>query len=97
MGDSLSSVNHRIFVFLSSSLAVRFWRILIWYYVQNSDILRPDNARTPQMQSMKSLTTEIRPRGQVTLLKKIGGTGYLEEGHVASITPVGGSVVKVGI
>jgi len=45
------------------------------------------------MQSMKPLTTEIKSRGQLTIPKKIRVMGYLEEGQVVSIIPVGDAVI----
>lgn len=45
------------------------------------------------MQGMKPLTTEIKPRGQLTIPKKIRVMGHLEEGQVVSIIPVGDSVI----
>jgi len=45
------------------------------------------------MQIMKPFTTEIKSRGQLTIPKRIRGLGYLEEGQVVSIIPVGDSVI----
>jgi bifunctional DNA-binding transcriptional regulator/antitoxin component of YhaV-PrlF toxin-antitoxin module len=45
------------------------------------------------MQGMKPVTTEIKPRGQLTIPKKIRVMGHLEEGQVVSIIPVGDSVL----
>jgi AbrB family looped-hinge helix DNA binding protein len=45
------------------------------------------------MEAVKSLTTEIKSRGQVTIPKKIRRLGYLEEGQVVSMIPVGDSVI----
>ena len=45
------------------------------------------------MQNIKPLTTEIKSRGQLTIPKKIRVMGYLEEGQVVSIIPVGDSVI----
>ena len=45
------------------------------------------------MQGIKPLTTEIKPRGQLTIPKKIRVMGNLEEGQVVSIIPVGDSVL----
>ena len=45
------------------------------------------------MQIIKPLTTEIKSRGQLTIPKKIRVRGYLEEGQVVSIIPVGDSVI----
>lgn len=42
---------------------------------------------------MKPVTTEIKPRGQLTIPKKIRVMGHLEEGQVVSIIPVGDSVI----
>jgi len=42
---------------------------------------------------MKPLTTEIKSRGQLTIPKKIRVMGYLEEGQVVSIIPVGDAVI----
>ena len=45
------------------------------------------------MQNIKPLTTEIKSRGQLTIPKKIRVMGYLEEGQVVSIIPIGDSVI----
>ena len=45
------------------------------------------------MQIIKPITTEIKSRGQLTIPKKIRVRGYLEEGQVVSIIPVGDSVI----
>jgi bifunctional DNA-binding transcriptional regulator/antitoxin component of YhaV-PrlF toxin-antitoxin module len=45
------------------------------------------------MQNIKPLTTEIKSRGQLTIPKKIRVMGFLEEGQVVSIIPVGDSVI----
>jgi bifunctional DNA-binding transcriptional regulator/antitoxin component of YhaV-PrlF toxin-antitoxin module len=45
------------------------------------------------MQGMKPVTTEIKPRGQLTIPKKIRVMGHLEEGQVVSIIPIGDSVL----
>ena len=45
------------------------------------------------MEAMKPVTTEIKPRGQLTIPKKIRVMGNLEEGQVVSIIPIGDSVL----
>ena len=45
------------------------------------------------MEAVKSLTAEIKSRGQLTIPKKIRKLGYLEEGQVVSMIPVGDSVI----
>jgi len=45
------------------------------------------------MEAAKSFTTEIKSRGQLTIPKKIRVLGYLEEGQVVSMIPVGDSVI----
>ncbi len=42
---------------------------------------------------VKSLVAEIKPRGQLTIPKKIREASRLEEGQVVSIIPVGDSIV----
>jgi AbrB family looped-hinge helix DNA binding protein len=45
------------------------------------------------MQTARSITAEIKSRGQLTIPKKIRVTSGLEEGQVVSIIPVGNSVI----
>jgi len=45
------------------------------------------------VQGVKSITTEIRSRGQLTIPKKIRMMSRLEEGQIVSIIPVGDSVI----
>lgn len=45
------------------------------------------------MQSARSITAEIKSRGQLTIPKKIRVTSRLEEGKIVSIIPVGDSVI----
>ena len=45
------------------------------------------------MQSARSVTAEIRSRGQLTIPKKIRVMSCLEEGQAVSIIPVGDSVI----
>ena len=42
---------------------------------------------------MKSATTEIKSRGQLTIPKKIREMVHLEEGQTVSIIPIGDSVI----
>ncbi len=45
------------------------------------------------MQPIRSITAEIKSRGQLTIPKKIREMSRLEEGQVVSIIPVGDSVI----
>ena len=45
------------------------------------------------MQATKSFTAEIKPRGQLTIPKRIREMSHLEEGQVVSIIPVGDAVI----
>ena len=45
------------------------------------------------MQTARSITAEIKSRGQLTIPKKIRVMSRLEEGQVVSIIPVGDSVI----
>ena len=45
------------------------------------------------MQTARSITAEIKSRGQLTIPKKIRVLSHLEEGQVVSIIPVGDSVI----
>jgi bifunctional DNA-binding transcriptional regulator/antitoxin component of YhaV-PrlF toxin-antitoxin module len=45
------------------------------------------------MQTIKSITAEIKSRGQLTIPKKIRAVTRLEEGQVVSIIPLGESVL----
>jgi AbrB family looped-hinge helix DNA binding protein len=45
------------------------------------------------VQSARSVTAEIKSRGQLTIPKKIRVMSRLEEGQVVSIIPVGDSVI----
>jgi bifunctional DNA-binding transcriptional regulator/antitoxin component of YhaV-PrlF toxin-antitoxin module len=45
------------------------------------------------MQTIKSITAEIKSRGQLTIPKKIRAVTRLEEGRVVSIIPLGESVL----
>ena len=45
------------------------------------------------MQSARSVTAEIKSRGQLTIPKKIRELSRLEEGQAVSIIPVGDSVI----
>jgi AbrB family looped-hinge helix DNA binding protein len=45
------------------------------------------------MEDTKSVVTEIRARGQLTLPKKIREMSNLEEGQVVSVIPVGDTVI----
>lgn len=45
------------------------------------------------MQTIRSITAEIKSRGQLTIPKKIRVMSRLEEGQVVSIIPVGDSVI----
>ena len=45
------------------------------------------------MEALKTVVTEIKARGQLTIPKKIREANHLEEGQVVSIIPVGDSVI----
>jgi len=45
------------------------------------------------MQAAKSFTAEIKPRGQLTIPKRIREKSHLEEGQIVSIIPVGDAVI----
>ena len=45
------------------------------------------------MQPARSITAEIKSRGQLTIPKKIRVMSRLEEGQIVSIIPVGDSVI----
>ena len=45
------------------------------------------------MQATKSFTAEIKPRGQLTIPKRIREMSHLEEGQAVSIIPVGDAVI----
>lgn len=45
------------------------------------------------METIKSMTAEIKARGQLTIPKKIREASHLEEGEVVSIIPVGDSII----
>ena len=45
------------------------------------------------MPATKSFTAEIKPRGQLTIPKRIREMSRLEEGQVVSIIPVGDTVI----
>lgn len=45
------------------------------------------------MQTARSITAEIKSRGQLTIPKKIRVMSHLEEGQIVSIIPVGDSVI----
>jgi len=45
------------------------------------------------MEGVKSMTAEIKARGQLTIPKKIREASHLEEGEVVSIIPVGDSII----
>ena len=45
------------------------------------------------MQTVRSITAEIKSRGQLTIPKKIRVMSRLEEGQIVSIIPVGDSVI----
>jgi AbrB family looped-hinge helix DNA binding protein len=46
-----------------------------------------------KMQAVKTYTSEIKSRGQLTIPKKIRESCTLEEGQVVSLIPVGDSVI----
>lgn len=45
------------------------------------------------METIKSMTAEIKARGQLTIPKKIREASHLEEGEIVSIIPVGNSII----
>ena len=45
------------------------------------------------MKNIKPFITEIRPRGQLTIPKKIREMSHLEEQQMVSIIPIGDSIV----
>jgi len=45
------------------------------------------------VQTVRSITAEIKSRGQLTIPKKIRVMSRLEEGQIVSIIPVGDSVI----
>jgi AbrB family looped-hinge helix DNA binding protein len=45
------------------------------------------------MQATKPFTAEIKPRGQLTIPKRIREMSHLEEGQIVSIIPVGDAVI----
>jgi len=45
------------------------------------------------MQTVKTYTSEIKARGQLTIPKRIRDSCTLEEGQVVSLIPVGDSVI----
>ena len=45
------------------------------------------------MQALKSFTTSIKSRGQLTIPKQVRNAGQLDEGQVVSIIPVGDSII----
>lgn len=45
------------------------------------------------MAFINPIVTEIKPRGQLTIPKKIREMSHLEEGQVVSIIPVGDSII----
>ena len=45
------------------------------------------------MQATKSFTAAIKPRGQLTIPKRIREMSHLEEGQVVSIIPIGDAVI----
>ncbi len=45
------------------------------------------------METLRSITAEIKSRGQLTIPKKIRDMSHLEEGQTVSIIPVGDSVI----
>ena len=46
-----------------------------------------------EVQTARSITAEIKSRGQLTIPKKIRVMSRLEEGQIVSIIPVGDSVI----
>jgi len=49
--------------------------------------------RRHHMQTARSITAEIKSRGQLTIPKKIRVISRLEEGQIVTIIPVGDSVI----
>lgn len=45
------------------------------------------------MEAVKSVTAEIKARGQLTIPKKIREASHLEEGEIVFIIPVGDSII----
>lgn len=45
------------------------------------------------MEAIKSVTAEIKARGQLTIPKKIREASHLEEGEEVSIIPIGDSII----
>jgi len=45
------------------------------------------------MQALKSFTTSIKSRGQLTIPKQVRNAGQLDDGQVVSIIPVGDSII----
>ena len=45
------------------------------------------------METTRSITAEIKSRGQLTIPKKIRVLSHLEDGQIVSIIPVGDSVI----
>lgn len=45
------------------------------------------------MEAVKSMTAEIKARGQLTIPKKIREASHMEEGEIVSIIPVGDSII----
>jgi len=45
------------------------------------------------MQAVKSFTSSIKARGQLTIPKQLRTAGHLEEGQMVSIIPVGDAVL----
>lgn len=45
------------------------------------------------MQALKSFTTSIKSRGQLTIPKQVRNAGQLDEGQVVSIIPIGDSII----
>lgn len=62
-------------------------------FFQNSDILNSEKTRRRNVQTVRSITAEIKSRGQLTIPKKIRVMSRLEEGQIVSIIPVGDSVI----
>ena len=45
------------------------------------------------MQALKSFTTSIKSRGQLTIPKQVRNAGQLDDGQIVSIIPVGDSII----
>lgn len=45
------------------------------------------------MEALRTVVTEIKSRGQLTIPKKIRDLSHLEEGQVVSIIPLGDSLI----